>query len=146
MGHLSLLCICFRWAHIYFCLRVCLPVCVLFHSQVNWEVKYENGWQNKKETIEKGKRKIKLEKIKNNKVLLHDIRLPSRKCSLKRCNTKDPFGINTIKRLWSRIQMSALIQTHEIFPNFIIHIVERLENQKITREIVWLYVIGILCP
>ena len=32
---------------------------------------------------------MKLEKIKNNKVLLHDIRLPSRKCSLKRCNTKD---------------------------------------------------------
>ena len=33
----------------------------------------ETDDKTKKETIEKGKRKNKLEKIKNNKVLLHDI-------------------------------------------------------------------------
>ena len=42
--------------------------------------------------------------------------------------------------------MYASIQTHEMFPNFVALIVERLENQKITLEIVWLYVIGILFP
>jgi hypothetical protein len=38
--------------------------------------------------------------------------------------------------------MSVSIQTHEMFSNFIVHILERLENQKVTREFVWLYVIN----
>ena len=36
--------------------------------------------------------------------------------------------MNMIKRLWSRIHMSASIQTHEIFSNFVVHILERLEH------------------